>query len=164
MAKKQKRRSVKDQMKKRTEEHNREKDYGGSGAQILDLSNLEDAAFFKPEEGKHLIDIIPYEIKTGNHPKYDKGDLDYLLEYYVHYNVGPGKDRFVCMAKTFGKPCPICEELEILKANKADEKTIDALQPKRRVLYNVIDLNEEEKGIQLFETSHFLFEKEKRYL
>ena len=157
---KSKKRSVRDQMKARTEENYKNKDYGVGGARALDLSNLEDVEFFKPEKGKHCIDIIPYEITTNNHMTRKPGELDYVLEYYTHYDVGARKGRVVCPAKTFGKPCPICEEMEELKEQEADEDIIDALKPKRRVLYNVIDTKKPDKGIQLFETSHFLFEAE----
>ncbi len=157
---KSKKRSVRDQMKERTEENYKNKDYGVGGARVLDLSNLEDVEFFKPEKGKHCIDIIPYEITTNNHMTRKPGELDYVLEYYTHYDVGARKGRVVCPAKTFGKPCPICEEMEELKEQEADEDMIDALKPKRRVLYNVIDTKKPDKGILLFETSHFLFEAE----
>lgn len=162
MTSKNKKRSVKDQMKKRTEDSYKNKDYGGAGgARVLDLSDHEKVEFFVPKKGKNIIDIIPYEVKSNNHPKGLKpGDLDYLLDYFVHYEVGPAKDRFVCLARTFGKPCPICEEIDALKDQGVDPDDIDRLKPKRRVLYNIIDLAEEDKGIQLFESSHFLFEKE----
>jgi len=157
---KSKKRSVRDQMKARTEENYKNKDYGVGGARVLDLSSLEDVEFFKPEKGKHCIDIIPYEITTNNHMTRKPGELDYVLEYYTHYDVGARKGRVVCPAKTFGKPCPICEEMEELKDQEADEDMIDALKPKRRVLYNVIDTKKPDKGIMLFDVSHYLFEAE----
>lgn len=161
MAKKEgKKRSVREQMKQRTEENYKNKDYGVGGARVLDLSSLDDVEFFKPEKGKHCIDIIPYEITTNNHMTRKPGELDYVLEYYTHYDVGARKGRVVCPAKTYGKPCPICEEMEELKEQEADEDLIDALKPKRRVLYNVIDTKKPDKGIMLFDTSHYLFEAE----
>lgn len=155
-----KKRSVRDRLKEKTQEHNKNKDSGSFSARVLDLSDYEEVSFFQPKKGKQSIDIIPFEAKTDSFPKLQKGDIDYVMDFFVHYDVGPGKDRFLCLQKTCGLPCPVCEESDMLKEQEGDEKIIEALRPRRRVLYNVIDINNEDKGIQLFETSHYLFEKE----
>ena len=63
-----------------------------------------------------------------------------------------------CASNTYGKPCPICEQSALLrKQGKEDEAS--ALKPSRRVFYNVQDLKKPDT-LKVFETSHFLFEKE----
>ncbi|WP_405291889.1 hypothetical protein [Methanobrevibacter sp.] len=119
--------------------------------------------FFSPAEGKHRINIIPYVIKTKNHPlvksgEAEIGEKDYVLDYYSHRGVGPAEKTVLCLKNTYGKPCPICEQAAALrKAGK--EKEASALKPSRRVVYNIEDLKE--PGVlKVFEASHYLFEKE----
>lgn len=123
----------------------------------------EEITFYKPKKGRIKIDIIPYIIETKNDPSKMKPGLEnYVLEYHVHYGIGPEEAAYLCLKKTFNKPCPICEELQTLKSNGAAKEEMDALKPKQRCLYNIIDKNNIEAGIQLFEVSYFLFEKELR--
>lgn len=122
-----------------------------------------DISFFSPQEGKNRINIIPYEIKTKNHPlvkkgEFEVGDKDYVMDVYTHRGVGPSEATVLCLKSTFGKPCPICEQAQALrKAGK--EKEAGDLKSSRRVFYNIEDLKEPGK-LKVFEASHFLFEKE----
>lgn len=122
-----------------------------------------DITFFSPAEGKSRINIVPYIIKTKNHPlvksgEAEIGESDYCLDFYVHRGVGPAEKSVLCLKNTYGKPCPICEHSASLrKAGK--EKEANALKPSRRVVYNIEDLKEPGK-LKVFETSHYLFEKE----
>ena len=86
------------------------------------------------------------------------GEKDYLLDYYSHRGVGPGEKTVLCLKNTYGKPCPICEQASALRKG-GKEKEANALKPSRRVVYNIEDLKE--PGVlKVFETSHYLFEKE----
>ena len=59
-----------------------------------------------------------------------------------------------------GEKCPICEfRSKLAKDPDADEDQIRALAPKERQLFNVIDVNDRDKGVQLFEISYHLFGK-----
>jgi hypothetical protein len=141
------------------------KDLGGSGTRVFNLRKIDgDVKFFQPIEGKNKINIIPFEIKSKNHPlvrqgQMEVGDLDYSLDIYVHRNIGPSESAVVCLKKTFGKPCPICEEAERLK-KAGKEKEVAALHAKRRVYYNVEDVRRKPGVVQIFDVSHHLFEKE----
>lgn len=140
---------------------NRDKQTGGIG--VLNLSEFEDVSFFSPQKGNtYEIDIIPYIIEGNNHPQgLESGDQDYVLDHWVHYGVGPQEKRFLCLDKTFGKRCPICEMVaKLWKEKDPDKDLIQSIKAKHRVVYNVIDLNDEDKGTQLFAVSYFLFEKE----
>jgi len=133
----------------------------GFGKRYLNLEGYKDVKFFKPKtKGKNIIDIIPYIVTTKNHPQKIKPDYeDYILDIYVHKNVGPGDDQFICLKSTFQKACPICEQKAVLeKSGKKDEA--DLLKPKHRGIYNIIDLDNEDDGIQIFDSTHYFFEKE----
>lgn len=148
-------------LRKRQQDNINNREKGGTGKGILDLSDYDKVEFYKPKKGRGSIDLLMYEVSTDNHPQGIKpGYPDYLLDVWVHRFVGPDEVSIICLKKTFGKPCPICDEASNMKISGADEDTIKQLQPQRRCIYNVIDLDNEDKGIQLFEISYFLFERE----
>jgi len=151
--------SMRESLKNRQKENIDKKDSGGGkGRGVLDLSSQDDVNFYKPEKGTDKIDILPYIVSTNKHPTEKKGDYDYLLDIYIHFGIGANENTVVCPKKTYGKPCPVCEELvDLYKEDKDEAQKITA---KRRCIYNVIDLDNEDKGIQLFDVSHYLFEKE----
>jgi hypothetical protein len=153
-------RRVKDNVSKR--------DTGGYlGAQILDLSKIggyRKDLYYKPADKSFCsMDILAFIVKNKNYPAKDMiGFPDYVLDLWVHRFVGASKGAYVCLKKTFGKPCPCCEEVEILQKDKtANEEEIKALLPKRRCWYNIVDLElpEKDQKVQIFEESHWLFEK-----
>ena len=122
-----------------------------------------DVTFFSPIEGRNRINIVPYEIKTKNHPlvkrgEFEIGDKDYVMDIFVHRGVGPSEASVLCLKSTYGKPCPICEQSAILR-KQGKEKEAGDLKASRRVFYNIQDMKEPDK-LKVFETSHYLFEKE----
>ena len=114
--------------------------------------------FWKPTEGKNNnFDIIPYEITVDNHPYYPAGELFQQLAYKVHYGVG-SQERMVACPTVIGKKCPICEAAASMRKDRnADEEELKKLKAKDRVIFNIIDLNEVDKGVQLFEFSPHCF-------
>lgn len=151
--------SIKDKIKKNFENRN-------SFGDIRVFSKPDGVEFYKPKEGINRIRILNYPIKSSNHPDnklnrdgYAIGESDYKLQYWVHRGIGIAKGSYICLAKTYQKPCPICEELERLKQDiETDEEIIKDLKASERVLYNVYD--ERDEKIKLFEVSKYLFEKE----
>jgi len=136
----------------------------GSKGGVINYRNYDgEIKFFSLVEGKHRINIIPYVIKTKNHPlvksgEAEIGEKDYVLDFYAHRGVGPVEKTVLCLKNTYGKPCPICEQAAALR-KVGKEKEANALKPSRRVVYNIEDLKE--PGVlKVFETSHYLFEKE----
>lgn len=121
--------------------------------------------FFSPIIGVNRFDIVPYMVRSDKHPlvhqkKMKKGDLDYLLDIWIHTYVGPENADVVCLKKNYGKPCPICEEVSRLY-DEGDQASAKKIQAKRRVVYNLIPRDGEHDGqLMVFEVSHFLFEKE----
>lgn len=132
--------------------------------------------FFKPKFVKendtnyNRIDIVPYQIKTKKHPLiankasgWEIGNFDYVLDVWVHKYIGPQKASVVCLHKTYGKDCPICQEAG--KAYEAGNKDLyGSLKAKRRVFYNVIcrTKGEDDDSIQIFDTSYEWFESRLR--
>src|SRR5262249_29306439 len=110
----------------------------------------------------YRLDIIPYEAGKGN-PYADEGMFHYERTYFCHKKVGPNEDTYICPAKTFGKPCPICEERTRLSRDpEADEAVLKSLRPKERQLWNVFVYDQADKGVQVWDVSDWLFGKHLR--
>jgi hypothetical protein len=138
---------------------------------IIDASAYDDVNFFSAKQGKELpkmkgtyslsFDILPYIISTDKHPSKDLGIgfEDYVLEYWSHGNVGPENKVVLCLKRTYGKPCPICEEQAAMKKQgvSKDDPDYKKLNASQRCVFNIIDKFNPEKGIQLFKVSGFLF-------
>ena len=136
----------------------------GNKSGVMNWKKVDgDVEFFSPKEGRNRINIIPYTIKTKNHPlvkrgEFEIGDKDYVMDIFTHRGVGPSEASVICLKSTYGKPCPICEyAAQLKKQGKEDEAA--ALKPSRRCFYNVQDCKNPDK-LLVFEASHFLFEKE----
>ncbi len=117
------------------------------------------------KETPYIIDIIPY-IAGSNYPVLDRskiikqGDYVYRLEILVHQNIGPRKEWIVCPTANYGKPCPICEEIDIRIANGEEWDDYKDIAPKRRCAYNVIVYDgKNDNRIQIWEVSHKYSEK-----
>jgi hypothetical protein len=136
---------------------------GGKGA--CDWSRHSGGVkFYKPKEGVNKINIIPYEIRDELHPlvkagKRKVGDLSYVMDVWVHQRVGPGEAAVVCPSKNYGKACPLCEAQDACY-KKGDEEGAKAFKASRRVYYNIEDVVDPDEGVQVFDVSHFMFEKE----
>lgn len=137
-----------------------------SNVNLLNLEEYENVQFFKitKEEAekrkKFDLDILPYIITTEKHTKgVEIGFVDYKLEYWRHQNIGPNNQTILCLSKTYDKPCPICELYETLKDELGwDHKDTKAVKAKRRTIMNIIDLANEEKGIQVWDVSWHIFD------
>lgn len=133
--------------------------------------NPSEVPQWKCAEGKHKVDIIPF-ISTGKVPAgrpgdvIPEGELAYLFECWVHFNVGANDDAFICLSKTYGDPCPICEDRKrLIQEGEVEEDVIKGLQAKQRTIYNIIcyDTREEEKkGIQVWDVAYFFVERNLR--
>jgi len=151
-------------LRKRVKISHSTKDQGGGGSRVINWKDVDgEVQFYQPSVGKNAINIIPFEIKSKNHPlvkqgQMEIGDLDYCLDIFVHRNVGPSESSVICLKKTYGKACPICEEAEKMKKSGKEKEAV-SLTARRRVFYNIEDLRKPGK-LQVFEVSHYLFEKE----
>jgi hypothetical protein len=153
-------------LRQRSEESSKRKDEGSGNSYILS-GNFNR---FKPKpEDECIFDIIPYfagkfsPIDNHGNPKNPYDEPAYVLEFWQHQNIGVDEmGRCLCLAKTFGKRCPVCEDrIELIK-NGGNEETIKAIKPKPRCAYNIVAYHgqEEKKGIQIYELSWHYGEKE----
>lgn len=146
---------------------NAEKRKKGGGFGHLLTQGLD---VFSPEmDSKIEMDILPYLVSIKNHPDRDddsgiavEGSYWYKRPFKFHRNVGAGNTSEICL-QSIGKKCPICEYREKLKKDEAAEDDIKALRPSERNLYAIvitkIDGKKQERKIQLFEFSDYLFQE-----
>lgn len=118
---------------------------------------------YKAKEGMNLIDIIPYRITNKDNPAirqgFEIGEPDYCQIIHSHRDVGPNKNGYLCEQRMFGKLCPICEaQKDFWEMN--DKENAKKLYPKEHGVYNIIDLLEPEKGVQVWMVSTFWVEEE----
>lgn len=116
-------------------------------------------SLFQPKEGVKYIDILPYQTGEGN-PMAEPGSLYWERTFWVHRNIGPNQETFVCPAKVLKKRCPICEARAKLMKNEPDEdeeQLAKDLLPKERQVFNVIDKKQADKGVMLWDMSFFTF-------
>jgi hypothetical protein len=149
---------------------NREKAGKGTNYCALDFSSIgEKVNFYKLKEGSNKLDVVPYIASSKLHPliasgRLEKGSPDYDLEIFVHRNIGASGGSYICPKKLTGAPCPICEAAEALDdrvkgGDKKAEDTQKKLFPSFRIFMNVVDMMDEDKGVQLFETNNKQFLK-----
>jgi hypothetical protein len=150
---------------RRTEEaHQRINEYGKFG-RFYTARGEKPLKAWKCKEGEHIIDIIPF-LAGSMHHQVRGGEPTYLLDIWVHQKVGMDENDVVCLARNYNEPCPICEYINAQRLTKGlteeDEEALKSLNPKRRCLYNIVcydSTREEDRGVQLWEVAHFLFEK-----
>lgn len=138
-------------------------DKGTQAKNFFDPDKLQDEGvnLWWPNDGDHIIDIIPY-LAGKKDPNAKEDEATYFLSVWVHRNVGPTNELIVCPDQ-YGDFCPICAERDKRRQNKEDwEDRIKPLKPSRRVVYNVIVRDggeQEKKGVQVLEIAHFFMEK-----
>ena len=136
-----------------------QKDSGfGSTKHFLDFKGM-DLKYFKAAEDYNSLNFYPFKVQTDNHPLFEKGKPFYFMSFEVHRFVGPGDQHVLCPAATFNKTCPICEEVEAMRQRGESKDDVNKLRAKTRTLYWVVDVKEPEKGLQLFEESSYLFQR-----
>ena len=169
-SKKKRREELKKQLAQRTRESAETTYSTGRG---IFKDGLTDVKFWRSNPNPHSIDIIPYQIgdwdpriKAFNPRNTLKpGMWHYVLEVFVHRDVGGVEGQvYICMERTYGKPCPICTHRKQLQTQGADDDVIKALLPARypRSIYNILcydSAEEEAKGVQVWHTSHWLMQQ-----
>jgi hypothetical protein len=158
-------RAKKNALRKR---HNNQvkKGSGGSYPTIFIKSEIpEGVEFYKVPEGDNILDIIPFEVggnmpfNDSGRPVSEEGELDYLVDVWVHLRLGGMNKPYVCPWKNFGKFCPVCTFINKQRLDTDDWKV---LSPKRRSIYLIWshnDSDQEKKGIQIFDSAHFFMEE-----
>lgn len=164
--------SLKSQLRKRTEENIQKGDDYGSFKTIWkpnlkEILGLTNDPFWKfPVPSKHTIDILPYI--AGDLDPIHPNEWTYLLDIWIHVNIGVNKNSYICMAKSYNKPCVACDYRDELRSQEnQDEKTIEDLKPRHRGIYNIQcydNQTEEQKGTQIWDVATWFMEKYLRSL
>lgn len=124
--------------------------------------------FFKFKKGVYMLEMIPwltskriemFDKDIQNHHK-GPGSPSYEQTYWNHPFIGPNEETVVCLKKTFGKRCPICEEkAAMMKDPSFAKEDIAKLHPKERQAFWIVDHAEASKGPQLLDISFHNFGK-----
>lgn len=116
-----------------------------------------DSIWWRPQQGENAIRVIESD---------DGSDIPSMYVAYKHFNIGPEKRSYWCPKTTGGKdrdwsaPCPVCDYVKSLydSGNEEDRKLGGSLKASQRILLNVVDLSNADKGVQAFECSKTLWD------
>jgi len=119
--------------------------------------------FWKPKDGRNLIRILPI---GGVLPSDWETPYPFIMSG-VHYNVGLSmKELVYCPRLTHNKACPICQFVWKLY-NTKDENDIaiaKRIKGANRVIANIIDLADVDKGVQKYAFGKTLARKIQSYM
>ncbi len=155
----------KDEYRKYAEQllHETEKEYKereqetGYGSYFIKDKIPQGMGFWKCTEGQHIIDILPW--KTGpDHPK-GAGKYAYSLVLWVHQNIGVLKDHFVCQSRHFKIKDPMCDYIAKGRLPGDEWNAVRAKQRNVFLIWCHDTPQEEAKGVQIWEISHFFMGK-----
>ena len=136
---------------------------GGGGTMFQNIP--QGVNFYKPEEGKATIRILPYVVSDPKHPDGDMapvGDIWYKRPYKRFRSIGVDKKPYIS-PKSIGKPCPIMEYYAAAKANPdISDQEANRAKPQDVVMYNVQVIDKNNKTMSepmFFYYSYHNFEK-----
>ena len=125
----------------------------------FDKKSVERSDRFVFKDDDNYLRILPPSIE------YLGESVDYIsFDYLMHYNLGIEGEKIseVC-PKTCGKhhKCPVCEVVyKLYKTNTAEDQALAGkMRGKIRHIFNIIDLNTLDKGIQIMETGPKVYEE-----
>jgi len=101
--------------------------------------------FFKARQGDNTVRILPPTWEGARH---------YSYEVWVHNDVGPDKQSYLCLKDNSASPeknCPLCEERH---SPRASQKDIETLRPRPRNMIYLIDRYNEEQGPLIWSISN----------
>ena len=106
--------------------------------------------FWTPKEGASLIRILPPY--TGE---------DWYKEAWFHFGVGVDRKPIVCARRLQDEACYICEQVDGLRKSEdpRDVELSTQIASRRRVFYNIIDLDDIESGVQVFSSGVTIFKE-----
>lgn len=103
---------------------------------------------WKPKDGKNTIRILP--------PTWD-GAKHYGLDIFVNFNIGPDNQSYLSLSKHDRGPDPLAEARREAQS-EGDKEFAKKLNPSQRILYWIIDRNDEDEGPLLW-AAPFTFDK-----
>ncbi len=139
--------------RERAEKH--EKQFEPTSLQLPEGTEL----FSFDKARTYRLDLLPFKPKRTN-DYVDAGFWHYEWTYFRHTIPTAKGVRNYCCLQSFGKPCPICEELSKLeRSGSTDAEGLKKMKAKERQLFNLIDLDNKDKSVQIFEFNHWQFGK-----
>lgn len=145
----------KEDLAKRHERTAGAKNQGRWGTIFIKEQIPEGIGMWVPDVGEHSIDAIPF-FSGPDHPE-GENKLFWYIFLQDHTRIGPLDDAFVCPAFTFRKPCPVEEYLARNRLPKEEWSIIKAKD--RDILFVWVhdNVEEENKGIQIWYCPDFFF-------
>lgn len=126
------------------------KNIEGKKKSNFDYLKTGNTPMYSPVEGRATLNMLSYIVKDKNHMDADPeneiatvGEYWYKKPFLVHKSVGIKNLNFIC-PRTFGKPCPMCEEQQRMRDDGASKEEIKTLYPQQRSLYIVDDTSNKE--------------------
>lgn len=113
-----------------------------------DYDDFVKGQLFKPKDGENNIRILPitWDPKDGPGAKgYQWGD-NWAIEVFIHRDVGPDKQTYLCPLKMKGEDCPVCD----FRGETDDEELSKKAKPKTQLLAWIIDRADEKAGPQIW--------------
>lgn len=107
------------------------------------------ASGYTAKQGKNIVRFLP-PLK-GRKP---------MKAWHKHFfSAGGDTKAIVCAKFQSNQPCPLCDKGQQLRAsgNRADAEAAKAYQPRSSMYVNVVDMQEPEKGVQVWKMSPGLF-------
>ncbi len=114
------------------------------GTRLWYIDLPEDISMWKCKEDENYIRVLP----SINE------EYDYGLQIYAHFNIGADNSAFLCPRIMEKENCPICEEVAEMERNGEDREIVYPLVAKPKVLFLIIDRDEEDKGVRLFDAPY----------
>jgi len=117
------------------------------------FGELQTGSYFTPKPGQNRVRFLPPKEPT---------DV-YYREVYVHWNVGPAKQMVLCLAKSRGQRCFICEQIAALRAVNDPARAphsqalAEDMQANYRAYYNIIDLGGDVSKPLVFSSGSTIF-------
>lgn len=104
--------------------------------------------FWKPKEGASLIRILP-----------PYSGEDWYKETWSHFGIGVDRKPIACARRLLDEPCYICDQVDELRKSEdpRDVELTTQIAARRRVFYNIIDLDDIESGVQIFSSGVTIF-------
>jgi hypothetical protein len=98
------------------------------------------------KDGINKIRILPVNVELWKDAK------SFGMNIWVHDNVGEGFEIHMCSERMRKGPCPACERSRELmeSGNKADVKVGERMKAKSRVIFLIVDRNDEEGLTRFF--------------
>jgi len=117
-----------------------------------------DAPKYKFRQGIQRLLILPTPMTNKKNPRVYvnpelKNTMDWDFEIWEHRGLAGG--TYVCPS-SYGMPCPVCESVKALTGaaqTDTEKKDADKQRAAHRAFFNILDLDDVEKGVQILETA-----------